>query len=598
MRRLALLALIGCGSSDLAPEGPAVPYELTTRLRLPFPTDAVTEPAPERPTGLRIALGPKGSNLGDVDEALFLLGEAFIETLGRADGWSTLGPAFIELPEPVTSESVAFAKLIDLASKKEVATHNTLIGGQTEYGKEVHWIALRPLRPLAPKTRHALILTKNAMTPDGRPLTRSPTFDAVWTSKTPERAEPEQLRRAQNRLAGVAEALSGLVHADDILVAETYTTLSIVEETEAILNAQAALPDPEILWDADDNGEPDIYLDPRADPRGNVPRADYSGVRALIRARFQLPNYRDDLDGSFVVNAQTAELQGWEDVELILTIPEGPGPFPVVVFHHGVGDQKESGLDFAGDLARRGLALVAIDGALHGFRTDRPGNAATRFLNVVAPELVADNFRQAQTDQAYFARVIQQMGNRDFFGDGPRLDTSKVFYLGESLGAIVGAGAVGMVADYQGAVLMVGGGTLLEFFDRVLSSFEFTGFPTQLFSTAAQTALDRGDPSNWAWASQNKQILLVQAMDDVVVPAAASQSLALAMDLPLLAPGSRPHPALPILSGPLTRRGWSQFAPGSHALFRHASETHHQSAKNQVFHFIETWAATGTAEVR
>ncbi|MBK6684890.1 MAG: prolyl oligopeptidase family serine peptidase [Deltaproteobacteria bacterium] len=588
----------GCGASP-SPEGTPVPYSLGRRPLLPFPSDEVLRPDPTTPTGLRMALRPQGENLGDVDEALFLLGDAFVDGLGRLDGWSTLGPAFAPIPGPVDEATVpGHFLLVDLEAARIVPTFNRVIEGTTSYAKPVHWLMARPRGPLSPKTRHAIVLLSGLVGADGVPFARAPGFADLLEGRRGD-ADPEVQDRAKSRLQNLGEslALAG-VDLAEVLSAEVYTTLSVEEESLALVQAFREAEAPVLQLDADGDGAPDVYLDPLQDPRGNVPRGQYPSVRALLRARFTMPNFRLDRDGPMVFAEGQPVQQGTEDVELILTVPKGAGPFPVVVFHHGLGGHKETALEFAEDLSAQGFAVVAIDAALHGFRTERPGNAGTRFLNITAPALIGDNFRQAETDQAYLARVIEALAAADLFGDGSRvLDPTRRFYFGESLGGILGGAVLGLEPSLAGGVLAVGGGTLLEFFDRVLSGFELQGFPTQLFTTVAQTLLDRGDPSNYARLSREKQILLSQAMEDDVVPAAASVSLARAMELPLLAPGVAPVADLPVMAGPLARRGWAQFSPAGHELFQREGRPNFRPARDQAMHFLARWRDTGQAEL-
>lgn len=574
---LALLNLGGCsGEEDL---GPPLPYARTGRPILPFPTDAVTVAA-DTPTGRRIDLGPKGMNLGDVDEAIYLLGEDFISTINEVDGWSTLAPVFAPLSEPADEGTVGHMILLDLDRKTVVPTEVSPIEGETEYGKHVNWLMARSPTPLEPATRHAITLMRGLETVDGERFSRPDSFDP-------------------GAVPGLEAALEENGRSiDDVLVSEVFTTQSIVEETTVLAEAMRSAPTPEIILDADEDGAPDIYLDPKTDPRGDIPDADYSGVRASVRIRFELPNYRVDLDGPLVLDHEKAERQGSEDVEALILIPEGEGPFPVVVFHHGIGNRKELAFEFAHGFAQAGVAVAAIDGALHGYRTDRPGNASTRFLNIADPGLIVDNFRQAETDQVYFVRVIDELAKMDLLGDGhPQLDSTRLFYVGESLGAIVGGAVIGIEPRFEGAVLLVGGGTLLEFFDRVLAGFQFDGFPTQLFTAVAQAAIDRGDPSNYARFSLEDQVLLIQGMEDTTVPAAASAALARAMALPQVNP-VEPVPDLPTIDAPAERRGWTQHAGAGHNLFHEPALPAYDVARGQLFHFVSTWAETGVAEIQ
>jgi cephalosporin-C deacetylase-like acetyl esterase len=578
--RLALVFALACTK----PSGPSMPYS-TSRPILPLPTDAITVTA-DTPTGLRLQVGPKGTNLGDVDEAIFLLGEDFIASLNDLDGWSTLGPVFVPLPEPADPETKHHLAVVDLDRGVVVPTDNAVIDGETDYGKKVDWITARPTVPLEPKTRHAIVVTRGLASAAGVPFARA--------------AELDQAMDRLPRLASLDALETAGIEKDDVLLVETFTTQSIFEETEALARAHRSMAAPLVNLDPDGDGAPDVYFDLASDPRGNVPAdRSYPSIRALVRARFDLPNFREDLDGPMVVDPSGAEQQGTEDVEVLILIPQGEGPFPIVVYHHGINAQKELVFDYAEELVAAGVAVVAIDCTLHGYRTDRPQNAATRFLNIAAPGLILDNFRQAETDQVYLIRVIDALAAVDLLGDGgAELDASRILYVGESLGAMIGAAVIGIEPRFDGAVLLVGGGTLLEFFDRVLSGFEFDGFPTQLFTTVAQSALDRGDPSNYAARSKDRQVLLITATEDSVIPPAGSAALARAMALPQVEPVYDRDETLPMVAGPIQRRGWTQHPDAGHDLFHAESKPEYGSARAQLFHFVKTWVETGVGEIR
>jgi dienelactone hydrolase len=596
---LLLPVLAACGGEASGPRGPALPYGLGPRPVLPFPSDDVTRPDPT-PTGHHLAVGPQGTNLGDVDEALYLLGDDFVGSLAPLDGWSTIGPAFVPTGVAVAPESLeGRVVLVDLDARAPVPATVAAIGGETEYGRPVHWIEARSLRPLAPAHRHALVLLEGLTDEAGAPLTRGETFEALYAGEAaPPGVDAGRWARAVARQAGLREDLAGAgLDPERVLVADPYTTLSVTEETDAMVASLRAAPAPAPDLDADHDGAPDRYLDVADDPRGNLPRRAYPSLRAVLRAEVALPSFRPDDDANLAVSHAAAPIARMEPVEVLITLPQGPGPFPVAVFHHGLGGQKESVFDFVEDLSALGVATVAIDATLHGFRTDKPGNAGVRFLNVVDPALLQDNFRTAQVDQVSVVRVVDALAAMDLMGTGEvLLDPERLLYVGVSLGAIVGAAVVGLEPRFDAAVLFVGGGSLLEFFDRVLSGFEFSGFPTRLFTTVAQTVLDRGDPSNYAARSADTQVLLIQALEDQVVPAGATVSLARAMALPLVGEPYAPVPDLPTAPGPVSRRGWTQY-PGTHALPLKASEPYHAHARAQARRFIETWVATGTAEI-
>ncbi|MEQ9500250.1 MAG: hypothetical protein RIT81_25475 [Deltaproteobacteria bacterium] len=577
MRSLLLLpalALVACSGDD-APDGQPLPYQLSSRPVLPFPSDDATLSA-DTATGLHLNIRARGETLGDVDEAIYLFGDNFTDELSALDGWSTLGPSFVSLgvpPDPATLDDHLF--LVDLERRQKIPLRIRAITGETDYGRVVHWAQLRPLVPLAEATPHAIVATRGLTTEDGTPFARPAIFDAVWSGDTDTDGEPDRLMNAVSRLDGVDDALAAVgIEPDDVLVAERYTTLSIQSHADALIDAMAQHP-------------PTFTVTSTA--------SGASPIRARVTADFDIPAFREEPDAPIDLTIEPR----FETVEALVLVPEGEGPFPILVFHHGLGGEKEKIVEFAQDILPSGVAVVAIDAPLHGARTERPGNAGTRFLNVVAPTVVADNMRQAQVDQVYFAAHLDRLAATDLLKNGETvLDASRVMYLGESLGSIVGAAVVGLSEPIDTAVLMVGGGTLLEFFDQVLSGFEFDGFPTQMFTTVAQSVLDRGDPSNFAARSLGEDVFLLQGMTDTVVPPGATESLARAMGLPIVAPAADAPEGIEVIDGPVAGRGWTQFPGVGHNLFYERDKPTWEQAHGQLSHYVATWAATGVGEIK
>src|SRR5688572_9664942 len=228
MRLLLALALFSCSSEEI--EGPPLPFSDTGRRILPLPTDAILMPG-DTPTSGLLAIGPKGSNLGDVDEALYLLGPDFISTVNEKDGWSTLAPTFVPLSEPASPDTADHLLLVDLDAKQIVPTTNAAIDGATDYGKHVDWLTARPLMPLAPKTRHAIVVTKGLETAAGVPFSRSPAFDEALASVP--------------RLSALADLSAVGIDLDEVLVGDVFTTQSIYEQTEVLADAHRSMPAPQ-----------------------------------------------------------------------------------------------------------------------------------------------------------------------------------------------------------------------------------------------------------------------------------------------------------------------------------------------------------------
>jgi len=169
--------------------------------------------------------------------------------------------------------------------------------------------------------------------------------------------DPVRIRAAEERLRPLKDALSALrIKADDVLVAETYTTESVIDETTVLAAAYRAQAAPVINLDPDGDGMPNLYAKPGDDPKWEGPKnEDDSGASLLVRFSVDVPSFRvGGVKGPLALDAMQATLQSKEKVEGLLMIPKGAGPFPVVLYQHGIGDRKESAWRFAPDFASSG----------------------------------------------------------------------------------------------------------------------------------------------------------------------------------------------------------------------------------------------------
>jgi len=177
-----------------------------------------------------------------------------------------------------------------------------------------------------------------------------------------------------------------------------------------------------------------------------------------------------------------------QTLPVLAVVPGTPAPaagYPTVIFAHGLGRSKEDLLALAGTLASAGFASVAIDAVAHGARavqvsTDAalgcggpaPGTACETALSpTCAPQCYApilsanlaatrDNLRQTVLDQLALTRALSSCAEADACG-ALRVDPSRIAYVGQSLGALIGAVTVA-VSDFPVGVLNVGGADWLR----------------------------------------------------------------------------------------------------------------------------------------
>ncbi|MBK7043716.1 MAG: Ig-like domain-containing protein [Rhodanobacteraceae bacterium] len=249
--------------------------------------------------------------------------------------------------------------------------------------------------------------------------------------------------------------------------------------------------------------------------------------------------------------------------------------WPVVIFQHGITRNRADALAISATMASQGYAVVAIDQPLHGIRSIDPGingfyientpfgaianertfdldfsnnttgasgpdgivdGSGTYTINLSSLLTSRDNLRQAVADLFTLAKTIPTMS---VDGDAtPDFDGSRVFFVGQSLGSIVGLNFVTLEPTVSTAVLSVPGGGIAQmlngsatFGPRIRAGLAASGITAgtpsfDQFLGAAQQAVDSADPMNFATASiaSGDKILLHEVvgggavLSDQVIP--------------------------------------------------------------------------------
>lgn len=263
--------------------------------------------------------------------------------------------------------------------------------------------------------------------------------------------------------------------------------------------------------------------------------------------------------------------------------------WPVVIFQHGITQNRENLFAVADALAKACLAAVAIDLPLHGVtNTSDPFYHNNLFANGPAAALVTgertfdlpevtpffptasntiapsgsyfinlsslltsrDNLREAVADLISLRKGI---GGITAFGTSNKLfDASSVGYVGHSLGGIVGTVFLGVDTGVVPGTLAMPGGDITQlllnspsFAPQINAGLQAEGIVqgTQFyydFFRDAQTAIEDGDPANYAAAAAaNHPIHMIEvvggfdscSVPDTVVPNSSTDLLATLMGL-------------------------------------------------------------------
>jgi len=583
---LALLLLMpGCsGSTDDAPlpremqdapspgpapagwTTPAVPVPclpLAGHCLAPMPSNLLTRPDPSTPTGLRVDLTEAHFSEGVFEYAARFLDPAI---LNMADGFSPAGEIVIPLTAPPAAgqlpvdleDSVrpdGLVQLLDTASGERVPFHARVEPDGRPRPETRFFLILIPARPLALCTPHIVVLRKGILGRDGAPVPAYAGFEELLGDAPRDAPDPAGLRERFRGLAGFLEERMG-VPRDELLLAFDFTTRS----AQSLYGPMLHLRDATDLWAARNPPEPAAF----SVREGGV----YPSQACEVHGRFATPSFRTPAAPKRVTydEAGRPRLQGTEEVDFLLQMPRIPAgqQAPVVVFGHGLWVFKETVLQVAENLLAAGFAVISIDAACHGSRIPDDGFIADLFhlesvqeavsclVQTVADELtLAHMVRGSLADLDLLPRTARGAG-----GDGvPDLDTARIYYVGQSMGTVIGLTFTALSPDVAAAVLNVPGSGIVSIVTNGELTEPWVGRPfipegtdpldAHLLYLSGQMFLDYLDPINFAprvchaplpGSGRAKQVLLQQSQNDGLIPNWVTDIMARALDIPVVQP--------------------------------------------------------------
>jgi hypothetical protein len=360
-------------------------------------------------------------------------------------------------------------------------------------------------------------------------------------------------------------------------------------------------------------GAPAKLGDGTDDPAGDsaTGRA-HDALAAIGTAVFDAPNYlvedaaksfgdpqhhlfKRDANGKVIVNPDAPTSKVW----MTIALPKGAVPqagFPTVVFQHGLGQDRSLVLSIADTLAKKGWATVAIESVSFGARAPEAGNTVDAkagfawsggagaydgpdgfvdtangssdfFGGLQSLGACRDQMRQSVLDIGAAFDMIRDPG----FDLGPlakavpaaKLDGTRIAYIGNSLGAIMGSIVAAVEPHVTTYVLNVlGGGLMTELGSSspyIASSLGLAGslnygFPKNRYTPghplvqALQHILDAGDPLLYAshvtldpltaGGAKNppKNVVQIEVLWDEIVANSANEAFARAAGFPLAGP--------------------------------------------------------------
>jgi pimeloyl-ACP methyl ester carboxylesterase len=257
------------------------------------------------------------------------------------------------------------------------------------------------------------------------------------------------------------------------------------------------------------------------------------------------------------------DVQSTETLPILVTVPnansmqsEPDDGWPVVIFQHGITGNRTNMFGIAPALAAAGFVTVAIDLPLHGITdtgnpfytviertfdldlvnnaTSAPGpdgtidSSGTHFVNLASLITSRDNLRQAVADLIHLAKSV---GDIDDGNGGIAIDTDRIYFVGHSLGGMVGTALLGVNSDVRAATLAMPGGGIAKLLDAsaafgpvIAAGLGASGIAEgtdtyETFMRFAQHLVDPADPANFAAAAATGHpIHFIEVIGDTVVP--------------------------------------------------------------------------------
>ena len=206
----------------------------------------------------------------------------------------------------------------------------------------------------------------------------------------------------------------------------------------------------------------------------------------------------------------TFESRPGERVPTLITLPaEFSGKLPVIVFLHGMGQDKGFLDEITFPFNDAGFAMACFDQHSQGERRIEGGGLA---------QVIAFRKRPAKTVNDA-RRLI------DFLQTRPEIDPERVYLIGASFGAITGSTVVAFDKRIKAAVLVVGGGDLSILLDAPYIRQELPPLLYALATPLVRFIMRPADPIHYAADTAPTPLLFQNGDQDVLVTPAAGKAL-------------------------------------------------------------------------
>ncbi len=575
-RALFLLVLAACGGDDTAAIPDACNPLGGQGCMLPWPSMAYVTADPGTATGFRLDLPREAMPVNldgiPIEPAVF----------NRWDGFSAIGPMLAIFPNGVSPEGLPPHKdpdaslapaspivLLDLETGERAPFFAEIDENVKEKDRAKAALIIRPLARLRAGGHYAVAIRNTVRDLAGAPLEPSPGFLAL---RDGEDLDHPRFGAVKANAAMMFDALAAAgVDRSELVLAWDFVTVSD-EFIRSDLETMRAAALPAIGRDGENVT---FTTDPSTPPP--LPRR-YTGT-------FKSPSFLTDgeADASVMrrddrglpMTAGTYDARFAAIVPSCMeSLPPSQLPRPVVVFGHGLFGSAKGYLDdgFVAGIAEQ-QCLTIIAGDFIGL-TERQLSLAPLTVNDFnkGPQ-IADKLAQSIIDFIALESAVRgPMAQSDAFKVGGRavIDPTRVYYVGGSLGGIMGNTFMAYDPNLTRGVLAVPGGNWSMLLERstawsLLLGVHQGAYPDpevhQLnLALAFGMGLEPIDPMTTAahvikdplFGNPVKNILIWYALGDSLVTNLATEMVAREMGIPLLGPSVKTPWSMTAMTGPAT----------------------------------------------
>lgn len=541
---------------------------------LPWPSASYEKTDAKSVTGFRVDLPSTAMPTNEDGQAVEP------DAFNRADGFSLTGPMLVAFPTGVSAVGLPTFKNPDesLAATSPIALIDIDRGERTPFFAEVDQntadvakrdLIIRPLARLKPGTRYVVAIRNGVKAADGGELTPSPGFEALKAGKDfshPRFAEIKKRWPAYfDKLATMGIAKDDLILAWDFVTAsDEYMRSDLTTMREQALPAIGT------------NGANLTFTIKSTEPNLATTYKRYLGTYKspdfLTAGETDPSIIRRDADGLPV-------MQGMRDAQFAAIVPNCvtngtmPLPRPTIIFGHGLfGSAKEYlNDDFVGKLAEQDC-FVIIAGDFIGLSSRQLQLAPLAVNDMNRAREISEKLGQSVIDFISLENVTRgpMASSAEFKFNGQSvIDPANTFYVGGSLGGIMGNTIMAYDPNFKKGVLAVPGGNWSMLFERSAAWFALLGAAQgsyrdpavyQLVVAALGWAMEPYDPITTAahvikdplFGQPAKDILIWYTIGDCLVNNMTTEMVAREMGIKILGPSVKQPWHLTPVEGPLT----------------------------------------------